>query len=116
MMKLSGLKAHIWQRISAVYLLLFFPYLFWQIQNTPIITRIELSIWLQSLFTPLFSALSFIAVALIMTHAWVGLRDIIIDYLPKERVNFWLRLYGLFLIIVCIDLIAIVIWTYPTTA
>ena len=115
-MKLSGLKAHIWQRISAVYLLLYFPYLFWQIQNTPITISVEFSSWLYSLFSPLFSILSFIAAALIITHAWVGLRDIIIDYLPKERVNFWLRLYGLFLIIVCIDFIALLIWTFSTTA
>lgn len=115
-MKLSGLKAHIWQRISAVYLLLFFPYLFWQIQNTPITMSVEFSSWLQSLFTPWFSALSFMALVLIMTHAWVGLRDVIIDYLPKERVNFWLNLYGLFLIVVCIDLLTLIIWIFPTTS
>lgn len=115
-MKLSGLKAHIWQRISAVYLLLYFPYLFWQIQYTPITVGTEFNSWLQSLFSPLFSIFTFIALTLIFMHAWVGLRDVIIDYLPTERVTFWLSVYGLFLILVYIDLIALIIWIFPTSA
>lgn len=102
-MQLSGIKAHIWQRISAVYLLLFFPYLYWQISQISEKPALSLSNWLQQVFTPFFSVISFVAIALVFIHIWIGIRDIIIDYMPRERVNFWLKICALFLAIIAID-------------
>lgn len=102
-MQLSGIKAHIWQRISAAYLLLFFPYLYWQISQISEKQVLSLSNWAQQVFTPFFSVISFIAIALVFIHVWVGIRDIIIDYIPRERVNLWLKICGLFLAIIAID-------------
>ena len=103
-MKLTGIKAHKWQRISALYLLFYFPYLalaFFSVKKTNSTVE-SLS---NELFTVFFSATSLIAVVLIMSHAWVGLRDIMIDYLPDNKVHFYLNLYAVFLLLGCIDLI-----------
>lgn len=103
-MKLTGIKAHLWQRISAVYLLFYFPYLafafFCAKQTSSSLMELQ-----ASLFTVTFNIASFVAIALIITHAWIGLRDVIIDYLPDHKVNFWLNAYALFLLVIVIDLI-----------
>lgn len=111
-MKLSGVKAHIWQRISAVYLLFFFPYLVFAVFSLDWPTQ-SLIENMHLLFTPAFSILSFIALTLILTHAWVGVRDIIIDYLPENRVNTWLRLYALFLALIVIDIAWLISHFFP---
>ncbi len=103
-MKLSGIKAHIWQRISAVYLLLYFLFLglmFFSHKQADS----TLSDLLQNLFSPTFILLSLTALILIFVHAWIGLRDIFIDYLPDHKVQFWLKLYRLFLMLVALDLL-----------
>jgi len=47
------------------------------------------------------------AVLLVLVHAWVGVRDIIIDYVPREKVNLWLTLYHSFLILLLLNSIMI---------
>ncbi len=72
-----GFRAWIVQRLSAVYLLFFsIVSLVWYI-NSPVITY---ELWLstfKSPFTIVLVALFFIAV---FVHAWIGIRDIVIDY------------------------------------
>ena len=104
---LSGLKAHKWQRISALYLLVFFPYLAWHLSQNQVIQGIDIEAYLSNIFDPFFLLTSFIATSLILVHAWVGMRDIIIDYLPQQRVHLWLNLYALFLLFIVFDILFI---------
>lgn len=113
-MQLSGIKAHIFQRISAIYLLIFFPYLAWQIFQNTRHEEQDFQSWLNELFDPLLSLTSVAAVILILIHAWVGIRDIIIDYLPPERVSIALKLYAGLLIMICIDLLWLTYWLLLT--
>lgn len=101
---ITGIKAHKWQRISAIYLMLFTPYLAWQVHNVAIEQNLDFPLFIQQLFTPLFLFLSLISIALLLVHAWVGMRDIMIDYLPQKRVSIWLNLYALFLLLIIVDL------------
>lgn len=110
-MQLTGVKAHIWQRISAIYLALYFPLFFWQVHSINGLENLSFKHWLEQVFTPSLIIASLLALALLISHAWVGLRDIMIDYLPANRVRFWLWLYALFLSFVCIDVIVLFAWT-----
>lgn len=107
----SGRKAHIWQRLSALYLMLYIPVLAVIILNLPASqTLVALTDQLGALS---YSALFFVATAaaliLLFVHAWVGVRDIIIDYLETAQVKLWLTLYKSFLALLLINCIFVVI-------
>ncbi|VAW93521.1 hypothetical protein MNBD_GAMMA22-756 [hydrothermal vent metagenome] len=73
-----GFRAWIVQRLSALYLLLFSVISIVWFFNSP---KISFEFWIttfQSPLTIILVALFFIAVFI---HAWVGIRDIIIDYI-----------------------------------
>ncbi|GAB6070418.1 hypothetical protein JCM30760_15150 [Thiomicrorhabdus hydrogeniphila] len=110
--KLTGVKAHKWQTYSALYLWLFFPYLAWKTHSLQLETSLpiqsEPTVWTTLLFSPIFTVISGIAFILILVHAWVGLRDIMIDYLPQTRVQFWLQLYALFLLCILLDVLYLI--------
>ncbi len=106
---LSGRKAHIWQRLSALYLLIYAPIL--AIVTTQLPDSISLKLLAYQLnqlpFSGLFELASLIAIVLLLVHAWVGVRDIIIDYVPRKKVNLWLTLYHSTLILLFLNCIMI---------
>lgn len=91
---LTGVKAHRWQRISALYLALFTPLL-------------ALSSLMDFLDSAAIFVTGFLAVIMVFIHAWVGGRDILIDYLPRSTTGTWLTLYRLFLVVAFMDFVII---------
>ena len=73
----SGLQAWALQRASALYLLLFFPYLLWYFLSAPPANHGELQAWVASPWV-MIGLLLFVVSLLV--HAWVGFRDVLIDY------------------------------------
>ena len=73
----SGLRAWVVQRVSAVYLALFFVYLIVQWLAAP---PVDYAAWRAWIGHPLMNVASLLFVAALLLHAWVGLRDILIDY------------------------------------
>lgn len=75
----SGFKAWLIQRVSAVYLALFtlyaFFYLVWQTPQN----YMQWQSWILS--TPVLLGV-LLLVLFILVHAWVGIRDVLIDYVP----------------------------------
>jgi succinate dehydrogenase / fumarate reductase membrane anchor subunit len=102
-MKFSGVKAHVWQRISAVYLLFYIPLLAYLLITAT--DTLESSSLAGSLSTSLFISTSILAVIALMIHAWIGLRDVIIDYFPDKHVTIALKTYFVLLIILSVNLI-----------
>ncbi|VAW47787.1 hypothetical protein MNBD_GAMMA04-1533 [hydrothermal vent metagenome] len=113
---LSGRKAHIWQRLSAIYLLFYAPFLAIVITQLPRSVSLELLAYeLTKLpLSGLFEVATIFAILLLLVHAWVGVRDIIIDYVPRAKVNLWLTLYHSILILLLINsaMIAISLFGY----
>ncbi|VAW44481.1 hypothetical protein MNBD_GAMMA03-1897 [hydrothermal vent metagenome] len=113
---LSGRKAHIWQRLSAIYLLFYTPFLAIIITQLPNSVSLELLTYqlANQPFSRLFEVATIIAILLLVVHAWVGVRDIIIDYVPRAKVNLWLTLYHSILILLLINsaMIAINLFGY----
>ncbi|WFE68311.1 succinate dehydrogenase, hydrophobic membrane anchor protein [Thiomicrospira sp. R3] len=75
-MKLTGRRAFFWQTTSASFLAFYTPYLVWLVLTQPI--HKPLDFYAPSILIP-----TLIAIALVLVHAWVGLRDVIIDYMPR---------------------------------
>jgi len=87
-----GFRAWIVQRVSALYLLIFFLIcLVWFINATVI----SYEYWLASFKSPLTIVLVSLFFIAIFVHVWVGVRDIIVDYVHP----FVLRLLLLSLIL-----------------
>jgi succinate dehydrogenase / fumarate reductase membrane anchor subunit len=75
--KLSGFRAWVVQRISAIYLACYFVYLFIHFAVSPPADHIQWQSWLADPFTSIGMALFFLA---LLMHAWIGVRDVVIDY------------------------------------
>ena len=73
----QGLRAWLWQRLSSVYMLLYLVYLGVHLSLNPAPSYSEWHGWMAEPPVALATALFFGA---LLMHAWVGLRDVIIDY------------------------------------
>lgn len=105
---LSGYKAHRWQRLSALFLWGYTLFLLWLITTAPPIhTTQDLAEWLG---TPLVLIPGGLAVLLVLIHGWVGLRDMMLDYLPTGRCGTWLTALRIGLLLILFDLLAITAW------
>lgn len=74
----SGLKAWFVQRLTALYIAGYFIFaLFWLLLNNPI----SFTSW-QTTLGNVPSAIFLLAfIASVLLHAWVGIRDVVIDYI-----------------------------------
>ena len=81
----TGLRAWLLQRVSAVYMLLFIVYVLAHFAVDPPRSHLEWRGWILS---PVVSIVSFLFFAALLAHAWVGLRDVTMDYVnrPGTRV------------------------------
>ena len=73
----SGLKAWVVQRVSAIYLGLFLTYLVLHFGLNAPTNHGELVAWAAS---PLVAIGLLLFVPLVLAHAWIGVRDVLIDY------------------------------------
>lgn len=88
----SGLKAWLLQRITAVYLVLFIAISgLWAIaQHQPI----NYVIWKGWIASPLISLALLLFFLALLLHAWVGVRNVLIDYI--KPISLRLLLLSLF--------------------
>ncbi len=73
----TGLRAWLVQRISAVYMLLFIVFLLFHFVLDPPHSYLIWRGWMRSPGVSIATLVFFIALLL---HAWVGVRDVIMDY------------------------------------
>lgn len=77
---LQGLRPWIIQRVSAVYIALYIIYFSVLLFiNNPINAQ-DWSLWVAAPFNNIALGLFLIAV---LWHAWIGVRDIVLDYVPN---------------------------------
>jgi len=75
--KASGLKAWIVQRITAIYLAIVIVYLAVHFLSSP---PTDYAAWRAWVSQPLISLGLLVFVPVLLAHAWVGLRDALMDY------------------------------------
>lgn len=88
---LEGLKPWVIQRVSAVYITLFLIYLFYCGLSIEVVSYDH---WRGWLFHPVNSLALGLFVGAILFHAWIGMRDVVLDYVH----NIMLRIFVLALI------------------
>ena len=75
--KASGLKAWVLQRATAIYIGLFALYLLMvMLFSAPA----DYAAWRDWFATPAMGIATLVFVVAILLHAWVGIRDVVIDY------------------------------------
>ena len=75
--QLSGFRAWMWQRASAVYLALYIAWILLRLMLAPPADQQVLQDWMSSLGMWLATA---VFIILLLLHAWVGVRDVVLDY------------------------------------
>jgi succinate dehydrogenase / fumarate reductase membrane anchor subunit len=80
----SGLRAWLLQRVSAVYLAIYFIYVAVVLLVAPPQNYLQLTSWMSGLPMALATAVFFLA---LLAHAWVGMRDVVIDYIRPFAVR-----------------------------
>lgn len=98
--RMSGLKAWLLQRVSAVYLGAFLVYFLFSLLFAAPQSYAAWHGWMSSGVMSLATALFFVA---LLAHAWVGIRDVMLDYIKP----FALRLTLLVLLAVALTLMAL---------
>ena len=79
---LSGLKAWVIQRASAIYLLLFVIFMPVVIFSQKINS---FHAWQEFIAEPMITVSCILFFASLFAHAWVGIRDIIVDYVSSFK-------------------------------
>lgn len=80
----TGLRAWVVQRASAVYLGLFFLYLLVHWIVSP---PADYAAWRAWIGHPVMGTALLVFVAAVLLHAWVGMRDILIDYVQPTALR-----------------------------
>ncbi len=83
---LEGLRPWVIQRVSAVYIILFTLYV---VYNLSTAGSIDFETWRGWLFSPLNTTLVGLFVIALLFHAWIGMRDVVLDYVH----NIMLRIF-----------------------
>lgn len=97
----QGLRPWIWQRISALYLALFLLYF---LISMVTLDRFDYPSWSVWVGHPVHGISLFIAFLMLIVHAWVGMKDVIMDYVHT------LFLRAIVLMAVGLSLLACLIW------
>jgi succinate dehydrogenase / fumarate reductase membrane anchor subunit len=101
----SGLRSWIIQRLSAVYLALFLLYALVVFSRNPPVSYQQWHDWFAQPVMNIASGLFFIALLL---HTWVGIRDVILDYVKP----FSMRLAVL--VVIGFAWLALALWVLRT--
>lgn len=80
----SGIRAWIIQRISAIYLALFILFLLIKISLDPPLEYQQWMAWVAHPVVNVGIGLFFLS---LLIHAWVGLRDVIMDYIKPAVIR-----------------------------
>lgn len=103
----QGMRAWLLQRLTAVYIAIYLLALIaWITSNTPI----DHATWYVVFSNPIILIATIIFYGSLFVHAWVGVRDIMVDYVKPASVRF-IALTGLalFLTVMTVWLLLIVI-------
>lgn len=96
MRQMTGLRAWILQRLTALYLLGYLPYI---VVAALIHRPADYAGWHAMMSQPLTASANLLFVAAVLVHCWVGVRDVVLDYIPNVTLRLaLLALLGLWLV------------------
>lgn len=80
----SGLKAWAIQRVTAVYLAVFFIFLLGKFSLSPPASQLDWRLWVAD---PVIGIAFMVFIVALLFHAWVGVRDVLMDYVKPISVR-----------------------------
>ena len=89
---LEGLRPWVIQRVSAVYLVLFTLYTVYSLLTA---AQFSYDSWRDWLYHPFNTTVTGVFIIALLFHAWIGMRDIVLDYVR----NIMLRIFILAMLI-----------------
>ncbi|MCP3850021.1 MAG: succinate dehydrogenase, hydrophobic membrane anchor protein [Gammaproteobacteria bacterium] len=92
----KGLQAWLFQRLTAVFMALYIVYVFGFILNTE---KMTYQIWLQWFSNPLMNTATGLFFIHLAVHAWVGMRDIVLDYVPNDSARLFVLAFISFFLV-----------------
>lgn len=103
----QGMRTWLLQRLTAVYIAIYLLLLIgWLVMNFPV----DYVAWHSVFRSPVALVATIIFYLSLFTHAWVGMRDIFVDYIKPTSVRFiFLTALAIFLLVMAIWLLLIVI-------
>ena len=81
---------YIWQRITSIILLFLVPWFLWLLFKIKGLSYFEV---LQILKSPIDRSLIFLMVISSFYHGYLGIKNICLDYLPNEKIRFFIRFF-----------------------
>lgn len=84
---LEGLRPWVIQRVSAVYIVLFIIYALFCYYSAGSISYV---LWKDWLYNPLNTTVVGIFVIALLFHAWIGMRDVVLDYVHNTMLRIFI--------------------------
>lgn len=97
--QVQGLKSWIWQRISALYLGVFLIYLIIALLQIDTLTYSSWLHWVSAPFNSTFLLIGFFMLAI---HAWIGLKDVIMDYIHPLMLRILVMMLSALGLLICL--------------
>jgi succinate dehydrogenase / fumarate reductase, membrane anchor subunit len=104
----GGLRPWVWQRLSAIYMLLFLAVFATVLANAD---GMDFARWRDWIASPPVSIAVTLFFAAVFLHAWIGLRDIVLDYIHSAPLRALVLGLGLFALLAMAFRIAIVLFS-----
>ena len=103
----GGVKSWVMQRLSAVYIAVFLSFFLFSLFTS---TPTDFTQWNNWLALPLINVAFIIFWIAVIVHAWIGARDVIMDYVHDDTLRFLvLSMLGMFLIFMLVWVIKVLI-------
>ncbi len=99
----KGLQAWFFQRVTGLFMAFYTLYVLWFVLSTEVVSY---QIWLAWFSHPLMNAATGLFFIQLAVHAWVGMRDIALDYMTNDTLRFLtLTFISFFLIMLSLETI-----------
>ncbi len=103
-----GLRDWLGQRITAIALVLYTLYLAFAVLSVPALTYES---WYHLFLSPFMRVATLLAMLALIYHAWVGLRDVLMDYIQKTWMRLSLQVITLALLVGYACWTVIILWS-----
>jgi succinate dehydrogenase / fumarate reductase membrane anchor subunit len=103
--QVQGLRPWLWQRVSALYLALFLIYI---VVSLIVLDQFDYQQWFAWVVNPVNSIFIYIGFLMLFVHAWIGIKDVIMDYIHPIMIR------SLTLMLIGIGLLACLLWLSRT--
>ena len=101
----KGLQAWLFQRLTGVFMVLYILYFLLVLLTTETMTY---AAWVAWFSHPLMNTATGLFYIHLAVHAWVGMRDVVLDYVPNDSLRLTtLACISFFLIITCLGVLRI---------